>query len=93
LVDPAQGRARWDEWGSVELGDTRTHAQHWLAFLGEVGPPDLSVAANTRFYAVFKRPNQGKTYMVFNPGKQAQSVRFSDGTVVEAAPGRLSVKP
>jgi len=93
LVDPAQGRARWDEWGSVELGDTRTHAQHWLAFLGEVGPPDLSVAADTRFYAVFKRPNQGKTYMVFNPGKQAQSVRFSDGTVVEAAPGRLSVKP
>ena len=37
LVDPAKGLARWNEWGSVELGDTRTHAQHWL-YLLNAGP-------------------------------------------------------
>jgi endoglucanase Acf2 len=92
LVDPAKGRARWDEWGSVELGDTRTHAQHWLAFLEETGAPDLGVTADTHFYAVFKHANKGKTYMVFNPDPQARTVRFSDGISVQAAPGKLTVQ-
>lgn len=92
LVDPAKGRARWDEWGSVELGDTRTHAQHWLAFLEGAGAPDLGVTAGTHFYAVFKHANKGKTYMVFNPDPQARTVRFSDGVSVQAAPGKLTVQ-
>ncbi len=92
LVDPAKGRARWDEWGSVELGDTRTHAQHWLAFLEGAGAPDLGVTADTHFYAVFKHANKGKTYMVFNPDPQARTVRFSDGVSVQAAPGKLTVQ-
>lgn len=92
LVDPVKGRARWDEWGSVELGDTRTHAQHWLAFLDSVGTPDLTVTANTSFFAVFRRADKGKTYMVFNPAAQAQAVRFSDGMVVQALPGQLTVQ-
>ena len=92
LVDPAKGRARWDEWGSVELGDTRTHAQHWLAFLEGAGAPDLGVTADTHFYAVFKHANKGKTYMVFNPDPQARTVRFSDGVSVQAAPGKLTVR-
>lgn len=92
LVDPVKGRARWDEWGSVELGDTRTHAQHWLAFLDSVGPPNLAITADTTFYAVFKHANKGQTYMVFNPGSSIQQVRFSDGTAVEALPGRLTVQ-
>ncbi len=91
LADPAQGLARWDEWGSVELGDTRTHAQHWLAFLGSVGRPDLGVSADTRFYAVFQQNDQRKTYMVFNPSTQAQPVRFSDGQVMTAQPLQLTV--
>ena len=92
LVDPAKGRARWDEWGSVELGDTRTHAQHWLAFLESVGAPDLAVTADTTFYAVFSHSSRGKTYLVFNPGREARVVRFSDGTMVDAVPGRLTVR-
>jgi len=92
LVDPAKGRARWDEWGSVELGDTRTHAQHWLAFLESVGAPELGVTADTSFYAVFRHADKGKTHMVFNPGSQTRTVKFSDGVVVQAAPGRLTVQ-
>ena len=92
LVDPIKGRARWDEWGSVELGDTRTHAQHWLAFLEEVGTPDLGVTADTHFFAVFKQANKGKTYMVFNPDLQVRTVRFSDGVTVQAPPGKLTVQ-
>lgn len=92
LVDPVKGRARWDEWGSVELGDTRTHAQHWLAFLEEVGAPDLGVTADTHFFAVFKQANKGKTYMVFNPDPQVRTVRFSDGVTVQAPPGKLTVQ-
>jgi len=92
LVDTIKGRARWDEWGSVELGDTRTHAQHWLAFLDSVGTPDLTVTANTSFFAVFRRADKGKTYMVYNPAAQAQAVRFSDGMVVQALPRQLTVQ-
>jgi len=90
LVDPARGRARWDEWGSVELGDTRTHALHWLSFLSQVGPPDLSVSADHPFHAVFSNAG-GRTYLVFNPGSAPVRARFSDGVQVEAAPGRLTV--
>ena len=90
LVDPGKGRARWDEWGSVELGDTRTHAQHWLSFLASAGPVNLSVTANTSFYAVFGQGDR-KTYLVYNPGPKEHSVAFSDGKVITAAPGRLTV--
>ena len=93
LVDPGKGRARWDEWGSVELGDTRTHAQHWLSFLNEVGPPDLSLTANTPFYASFKSPRGRQTYMVYNPTHSAMDVRFSNGHVLKAPPRALTVSP
>lgn len=92
LVDPAAGRARWNEWGSVELGDTRTHAQHWLAFLQEHGPAELGVHANTPFYAVFQKESQTRSYLVFNAEAQPMVVRFSDGFELEAAPGRLTLK-
>jgi endoglucanase Acf2 len=92
LVDPAAGLARWDVWGSVELGDTRTHAQHWLSYLQEVGAVDLTVTANTAFYAVFQQMGKGKTYLVYNASAQEQQVRFSDDVVVVVAPRQLSVK-
>lgn len=90
LVDPQRGRARWDEWGTIELGDTRSHAWHWLSFLQQVGPVQTGVWANAPFYAVFGQ-GERKTYLVFNPQSQARTVTFSDGKVVQAAPGQLSV--
>jgi hypothetical protein len=93
LVDPKKGLERWKEWGSIELGDTRTHAQHWLYFLNEVGTPDLGITANTKFYANFKAADGKRTYMAYNPTKLPLEVRFSDGYVLKAVPSSLTVSP
>ncbi|BDT69577.1 hypothetical protein os1_37680 [Comamonadaceae bacterium OS-1] len=93
LADPAAGLARWDRWGAFELGDTRSHALHSLLALQEMGPPDLSVTANTTLYSVFKRPGGGKTYLAFNAGKAPLTVRFSDGKTLEVPPGTLGHAP
>ncbi|PIT73618.1 hypothetical protein B9Z42_10395 [Limnohabitans sp. B9-3] len=93
LVDPKKGLELWKEWGSIELGDTRTHAQHWLFFLNEVGTPDLGITANTKFYASFKAANGKRTYMAYNPTRSPVDVRFSDGQVLKALPLVLTVSP
>ena len=48
-----------------------------------------SVTADTTFYAVFRKPDGRKTYLAFNASKSAISVRFSDGKVLNVAPGSL----
>ena len=89
LADPAAGLAQWDRWGSVETGDTRSHTLHWLLSLNEMGPPDLSVTADTPLYSVFKRADGKKTYLAFNAGAAPISVRFSDGKTLDVAPRTL----
>ena len=86
LVDPEGGIKRWDEWGSYELGHTRSHTYHWLQSLRAMGPVDLSVSADTPFFSVFKKGDQ-RTYLVYNFGTAAKEVRFSDGLAVSAKPG------
>lgn len=93
LADPARGLAQWDRWGSVELGESRTHALHWLLSLNEMGPPDPSVKADTTLYSVFRRPDGVKTYLAFNATKAPITVRFSDGKVLTVAPGVLERAP
>jgi endoglucanase Acf2 len=90
LVDPARGRARWNEWGTIELGDTRSHALHWLSFLQQAGPVNLSIWADAPFHAVFGRGAE-KSYLVYNPEPQLRTVTFSDGKVVQAPAGQVSV--
>jgi endoglucanase Acf2 len=90
LADPARGMSSWDRWGSVELGESRTSAMHWLMSLADMGPPDLGVTADTPFYSVFKRTDGQRTYLAFNPGKAALAVRFSDGKTMSVAPGTLA---
>jgi endoglucanase Acf2 len=86
LIDPEAGLARWDRWGSYELGDTRSRTYHWLQSLRTTGPVDLSVSANTTFYSVFKRGDT-RTYLVYNPGNASFDVQFSDGARVTAPAG------
>jgi endoglucanase Acf2 len=93
LADPAQGLAMWDRWGSVELGDSRTHALHWLLSLQELGPPDFGVTADTPLYAVFSRADGGRTHLAFNATKAPITVNFSDGTQMVVAPGALHRAP
>ena len=89
LADPALGLQQWGRWGSFELGDTRSHALHWLLSLNQMGPPDLSVTANTTFYSVFRRADGRKTYLAYNAGKAPLSVRFSDGKTLQVGPNSL----
>jgi endoglucanase Acf2 len=89
LADPAAALAQWDRFGSVELGDTRTHTLHWILSLQEMGTPDFSVTANTSLYSVFKRPDGRKTYLAYNAGKAPIDVKFSDGKTLTVAPGAL----
>jgi endoglucanase Acf2 len=93
LAEPAQGLAMWDRWGAVELGDTRSHALHWLLSLNEMGAPDASVSADTTLYSVFRKPDGSKTHLAFNASKAPITVRFSDGLVLNVAPGALARAP
>jgi endoglucanase Acf2 len=93
LADPAQGLASWNRWGSVELGDSATHALHWLLSLNEMGAPDPSITADTTLYAVFRRPDGRRTYLAYNTSKSPITVRFSDGTVLNVASGSLARAP
>jgi endoglucanase Acf2 len=90
LADPAAGLASWNRWGAVELGDSRTHTLHFLLSLVEMGPPDLSISADTTFYQVFRRPDGRRTYLAFNAGRTPIEVRFSDGRQLPVAPGALA---
>ena len=89
LADPEAGYERWNQFGSFELGDTRSHALHWLETLKKVGTPVLTITADTPFYAVFNN-NGIKTYMAYT--YQANKlVTFSDGVQLATKAGSLSV--
>lgn len=90
LADPAAGLQQWDRWGAFELGDTRSHALHFMLSLAELGRPDLSVSADTTLYAVFRRSDGVRSYLAYNAGAAPISVRFSDGAVLQVAPGQLA---
>lgn len=89
LADPAAALAMWDPFGSVELGDTRTHTLHWMLSLQGMGTPDFGVTADTTLYGVFKRPDGQRTYLAFNAGKAPITVKFSDGKTLTVEAGKL----
>lgn len=90
LAKPSDALAQWKRWGSFELGDTRSHALHWMLSLQAMGTPDPTVTANTTFYSVFKTPGGQKTYLAFNASKTPMDVVFSDGKKLRVAPGALT---
>jgi endoglucanase Acf2 len=93
LADPAKGLAMWDRWGSVELGESRTHALHWLLSLEQMGAPDFTITADTPLYSVFKRADGRRTYLAYNAGKAPLEVRFSDGKILTVQPRQLAQTP
>ncbi|MDE2393947.1 MAG: hypothetical protein KGL43_23350 [Burkholderiales bacterium] len=90
LADPAAGLAQWDRWGSFELGDTRSHALHWLLSLQRMGTPDFEVRADTTLYSVFKTADGHRTYLAYNAGVAPITVHFSDGKALDVAPHSLA---
>lgn len=89
LIDPAAALANWDRWGSVEVGETRTHTLHFMLSLQQMGLPDFTVRADTPFYAVFRQPDGRKTYLAYNAGASPIDVKFSDGKTLAVAPRTL----
>jgi hypothetical protein len=90
LADPDRALKTYNDRGSVEDGDSRSHAWHWIHSLQHMGTPDFTIQANAPMYAVFKRSDAQRTYVVCNPGAQALQVKFSNGVQVTAAPHGLS---
>lgn len=89
LADPVSALKRWDRWGSVEFGDSRSHALHWLMSLNEMGVPDQTITANTPLYSVFKNAQGKLTYLAFNARKTPVIVKFSSGKELQVPPGKL----
>ena len=92
-ADPQAALAMWDRWGSFELGDTRSHALHWMLSLQTMGTPDFETTANTTLYSVFQRADGSKTYLAYNPSAQPLTVLFSDGKSLQVAPRTLGSTP
>ncbi len=90
LAKPQQALNEWKRWGSFELGDTRSHALHWMLSLKEMGTPEPGVTANTPLYSVFKNSEGRKTYLAFNAGPAELQVTFSDGKKMTVAAGKLA---
>ncbi len=90
LADPAAGRALWNPNGYVEFGETRSHTFYWLASLGEMGRPDLTVTADTPLYGVFKNAGDVRTYLAYNARATALTVTFSSGKVLSVPPHSLA---
>ena len=90
LADPATGLAQWNRWGAVELGDTRSHALHWLLSLQRMGVPDFTVTADTTLFSVFRKPDGTRTYLAFNAGATPLQVHFSDGVQLDVPPHALA---
>ncbi len=90
LADPQAGMRFWQAGAPVEAGETRSHTQFWLRSLQEMGRPDFSVTANTPLYAVFRQKDGLRTYLAYDAGSAPIDVKFSDGEVLEVAPGALA---
>lgn len=76
----------------VENGNTRAFTSHWLQTLDRLGINEATVVADTPFFNVFVRDGR-RTHAVFNHEPRARTVRFSDGTVIEARPSSLTILP
>ena len=83
LGDAEAGTALWRRGGSVEVGETRAHTNHWLLRLKELGIPDFSIGADTPLYAVFRRADGTRTYLAWNAGDGTKHVTFSNGTTLD----------
>ena len=85
--------AAWIERGhpNSENGLSKTFTKYWIWSLANYGTVDLSVTADTPTYQVFVKDVAGKkqrTYVAWNPGKAAKTVKFSDGTTLEVPAGK-----
>jgi endoglucanase Acf2 len=76
-----------------EAGESKAHTYHWIHTFSTLGRMITGTGALTADYpAAMAFDNNGVTrYVVYNFGPVARMVTFSDGQVVDAAPGGFTV--
>jgi len=94
LADPAdalrQLRALGDEL-PIEAGNSRANLLHWLGALAALGRVERTVTADYPLYAVFT-DGKSRTCVAHNMAPTPRVVKFSDGTVLEAAGQGFALK-
>ncbi len=90
LANPDTAISYWQPGADEEGGESRAHTYQYIYSLKEYGTPDTSVTSNAAMSAVFNKDGV-KTYAVFNAGKAAMEVTFSDGIKVNAQPGQMTL--
>ena len=78
---------------TAEAGESKAHTYHWIhtfAALGAVATGTGELTADHPAAVAFTK-NGTTTYVVYHDGNEAKTVTFSDGTVVNAAPGGFTL--
>jgi len=88
-ADGAARRWRDEHRFTPEFGNSSAAVEHWIDALASAGLPDGAVSADAAT-AVVLRKGDVRTYVAYNPGSTALTVRFSDGTSLPA-PARALV--
>ncbi len=93
LTDPKGAATYLDANPACKLEGGNTHAfmYHWIHTLDRLGLNDATVTADHPFFNVFIK-NGKKTHAVYNFDKEPVSVTFSDGTIVLAPGGKLTLR-
>ncbi len=89
LEDPATALSQWQSVTAPTDGESLAHEDGWLNTLNPLGQVDVTVTADTPFFAVF---NKGGTiaHVAFNPTASAIHVNFSDGTTLPVPAGTMT---
>lgn len=89
LSNPATAQSKWGNPTAATDGDTLAHEYAWIQSLLTLGQVDVTVTANTPFYAVFN--NGGAiSHVAFNPSSAPITVTFSDSTSLTVPAGTLN---
>lgn len=93
LSDPAPAAAYLEATPACNLEGGNTHAfmYQWIQTLDTLGTNEASVTADHPFSNVFTKDGK-KTYAAYNFGTAPLKVSFSDGTMLSAKPGALTVR-
>lgn len=91
LSDPAMAANYIDTHPQCKLEGGNTHAfmYHWIHTLNRLGLNDAEVTADHPFSIVFNKGDT-LTYSAYNFGSEPRTVRFSDGTTLQAEPHTLT---
>ena len=94
LSDPADARRQLSEGAErlhPEHGNSLANVDAWITSLAAFGTVDANVTADTPFYAVFKKKDGRRTYVVYNFANAERTVNFSDGKKVQSTRAGFTV--